>query len=72
MQPKVVDISVWILCYYFPITGPQTWNDLAPGRRDSAESLIAFRCLLKTHLCDLCSGSLFLTNLLDIACLRWT
>jgi len=33
----------------FPVTGPQTWNDL-PEDVASAESLATFRLLLKTHL----------------------
>jgi len=33
----------------FPVTGPQTWNDL-PEDVTSAESLATFRCLFKTHL----------------------
>jgi len=33
----------------FPVTGPQTWNDL-PEDVTSAESLATFRHLLKTNL----------------------
>jgi len=52
----------------FPVTGPQTWNDL-PEDVTSAESLTTFRRLRKKH----CSGSLFPTTCwTSTDCLRWT